>query len=207
MTLKSDDAKFEGKQILGSKNDMMNLVLFLLILSKVYYVWAKKKYTEVMYHNKKNDAKFEEELTCALKNDMRNLANFDPKLESPKKFFFLLRFSFTDSRGREGAIFYSTLPLPPAHKDSAIYLQLCMWDDYHLFLIVMLAFARLLLDEILPPYLITIWLIDQWCNVCLFTWWFDSRFLLQQFDKGNQWIWTPINYHPCIASKLTNQVC
>ena len=47
-------------------------------------------------------------------------------------FFFLSGFSFTDtddsqdSRGREGAIFYSTLPLPPAHKHSDIYLQLCM---------------------------------------------------------------------------------
>ena len=30
----------------------------------------------------------------------------------------------------------------------------------------------------LPPYRITIWLIDWWCNVCLFTWWIDSRFLL-----------------------------
>ena len=37
-------------------------------------------------------------------------------------FFFLSGFSFTDtddsqdSSGREGAIFYSTLPLPPAHE-------------------------------------------------------------------------------------------
>ena len=36
--------------------------------------------------------------------------------------FFLSGFSFTDtdesqgSRGREGTIFYSTLPLPPAHE-------------------------------------------------------------------------------------------
>ena len=28
----------------------------------------------------------------------------------------------------------------------------------------------------LPPYSITIWLIVWWCNVCLFTWWIDSRF-------------------------------
>ena len=34
----------------------------------------------------------------------------------------------------------------------------------------------------LPPYRITIWRIDWWCNVCLFTWWVHSRFLLQQFD-------------------------
>ena len=36
----------------------------------------------------------------------------------------------------------------------------------------------------LPPYRISIWLIDGWCNVCLFTWWLDSRFLLQQFWHG-----------------------
>ena len=55
------------------------------------------------------------------------------------RFFFLSGFSFTDtddsqdSRGREGTIFYSTLPLPPAHKHSDIYLQLFMSDDYHIF--------------------------------------------------------------------------
>ena len=42
------------------------------------------------------------------------------------KRFFLSVFSFTDtddsqdSRGREGTTFYSTLPLPPAHKHSHI---------------------------------------------------------------------------------------
>ena len=56
-------------------------------------------------------------------------------------------------------------------------------------------------------YLITIWLIDWWYNVCLFTWWFDSRFLLQKFDAGKRWIWILIGYHPCITSKPTNQVC
>ena len=40
----------------------------------------------------------------------------------------------------------------------------------------------------LPPYRITIWLIDWWCNVCLFTWWIDSRFLLQQF-----WHWKSVD--------------
>ena len=69
-------------------------------------------------------------------------------------FFFLSGFSFTDtddlqdSRGREGTIFYSTLPLPPAHEHSDIYMQLCIWDDYHIFLIAPFVFTRLLLDEI-----------------------------------------------------------
>ena len=68
--------------------------------------------------------------------------------------FFLSGFSFTnaensqDSREREGTIFYSTLLLPPAHKHSHIYLQLCAWDDYYIFLIASLVFTRRLLDEI-----------------------------------------------------------
>ena len=96
------------------------------------------------------------------------------KLNYPKKlvpFLFLSGFSFTDTddsqdgRGREETIFYSTLPLPPAHKHLGIYLfystlslpsahkhlgiylQLCIWDDYHIFFIAPLVFTRLLLDE------------------------------------------------------------
>ena len=90
--------------------------------------------------------------------------------------------------GREGTIFYSTLPLPPAHEHSDIYLQLCMWDGYQVFLIATLVFTRLLLSEIYHfigfPF---DWLIDWWSNVFLFTWLFHSVFLLQQFDTAN---WT-----------------
>ena len=91
-------------------------------------------------------------------------------------FFFLSGFFFTDtddsqdSRGREATIFYSTLPLTPAHEHSGIYLQLCIWDDYHMFLIATLVFTRLLLDDILPPYGITIWLIDDGKFVYLMIW-------------------------------------
>ena len=74
--------------------------------------------------------------------------------KSSERLFFLSKFSFTDtdnsqdSRGREGTIFFSTEPLPPAHKHSDIYLQLYTWDDYRIFLIAPLVFARLLLNEI-----------------------------------------------------------
>ena len=109
-------------------------------------------------------------------------------------FFFLSGFSITDtddsqnSRGREGTIFYSTVPLPPAHEHSDIYLQLCMWDDYHIFLIATLVFTRLLLDDILPPYRITIYLIDWWCEVCFCL--LDDLilgFCYSNFDTGNRW--------------------
>ena len=94
---------------------------------------------------------------------------------------FCIRVFFTDtdnsqdSRGREGTIFYSTLPILPAHKHWDIYLQLCMWNDYHVFLIVTLVFTRLLLDEIYYLIYQTAtrwklpfdWLIDDAMFVCL----------------------------------------
>ena len=79
--------------------------------------------------------------------------------------FLLSGFSFTDTdnsndrRGREGTIFYSTIALPPAHKHSDIYLKLCMWDDYHIFLITPLVLTATRQD--LQTYRITIWLIDD----------------------------------------------
>ena len=89
-------------------------------------------------------------------------------------FFFSIRVFFTDtgdsqgSTGREETIFYSFLPLPPAYEHWDIYLQLCMWDDYHVFLIAALVFTRMLEDEIY--HLIEIpfeWLIDDSMFVCL----------------------------------------
>ena len=49
---------------------------------------------------------------------------------------FLSGLSFTDTdnsqdcRGRGETFFYSTLPLPPAHEHTDIYVQLCTCDDY-----------------------------------------------------------------------------
>ena len=73
-----------------------------------------------------------------------------------------------DSRGREGNIFYSTILLPPTHKHWDIYLQLCIWYDYHVFLIATLVFSRLLLDENYHLIALTFeWLIDDAMFVCL----------------------------------------
>ena len=120
-------------------------------------------------------------------------------------YFFLSGFSFTDtddsqdSRGREGTIFY----LYQFHPLTNIQALICnfMWDDYHIF-------TKLLLDEILPPYRITVWLID------------DVKFVLvyllndlilgfcdSNLDTGNQWTRARIDYQPCITSEPTNQVC
>ena len=94
-------------------------------------------------------------------------------------YFFLSGFSFTDtddsqnSRGKEVTIFYS-------HEHSKIYLQLCMWDDYHIFLIATLVFTRLLLDEIYQFIeLLFDWLIDwlmMWLLVDVILGFFYSLF-------------------------------
>ena len=127
--------------------------------------------------------------------------------------FFLSGFSFTDtensqdSRGREGTIFYSTVPFPPAHEHSDIYLQLCTWDDYHIFLIATLVFTRLLLEEIYHLIeLLFDWLMMwHWFSfACLLIWF---KVLFQQFDMRNRLARTRIDYHPCITSETTNQVC
>ena len=136
-----------------------------------------------------------------------------PVTESTRDIFFLSGFSLTDtddsqdSRGREGTIFYYTLLLLPAQEHSDIYLQLSMWDDYHIFLIVPLAFTRLLLDEtyhlIELPFWLMMWRLVFAClrdNLIL-------AFLLQQFETGNRRTRTRIDYHPCITSEPTNQVC
>ena len=94
-------------------------------------------------------------------------------------FFYLSGFSVTKTykpqhcRGREGNIFYSALPLPPGHKHSDIYLQLCTWDDYHIFLIATLVFTRLLVDGIdhLIELLLDWLMMWNWFSfVCLLIW-------------------------------------
>ena len=128
--------------------------------------------------------------------------------------FFLSGFSFTDtddsqdSRGKEEnhLCFHSTTS---THSRTLRYLfasfacEMTITYSFNRNACVYQTATRL--D--LPPYRITIWLIDWWRNVCLFTWWIDSRFLLQRFWMGNRWIWTRIDYHPCIKSEPTNQVC
>ena len=76
------------------------------------------------------------EINKSIRHEIKSIISRNESLaeyEKKKKvfFFYLSGFSFTDndnsqdSRGREGTFFYSTLPLPPAHKHSDIYVQLC----------------------------------------------------------------------------------
>ena len=53
-----------------------------------------------------------------------------------QEFFFTVTSDLEDSKAiKEEEHLYSFLPLPPTHEHSGIYLGLCIWDDYLLFLI------------------------------------------------------------------------
>ena len=93
---------------------------------------------------------------------------------------------FTGQQGKGGdhLLFHSTTS---NRSHWHIYLQLCMWDAYHIFLITTLVFTRLLLDEIY--HLIELpfkWLID------------DAMFvsLLDELILGFVtaiWYWKPVD--------------
>ena len=108
----------------------------------------------------------------------------------------LLFHSTTSTRSRTLRHLFATLHVrwlsPFFNRNASVYESVTRWND-------------------LPPYRVTIWLIDWlidwWYNICLSTWLIDSKFLLQRFDMGNWWIWTRIDYHICITSEPTNQVC
>ena len=86
------------------------------------------------------------------------------------------RFTGQQEKGGDHRLFYSTTStssrtlrhlvaslhvrwLPSVfNRNACIYQTATLWD--------------------LPPYRITIWVIDWWCNVCLFTWWIESRFFV-----------------------------
>ena len=109
------------------------------------------------------------------------------------------RFTGQQGKGGEHLLFHSTTSTRSQtlrHLFATLHVR---W--LHVFLIAMLSQSQSQL------YRITIWVIDWWCNVCLFTWWIDTRLLLQRFDIGNRWIWTRVDYHHCITSEPTNQVC
>ena len=65
--------------LMRARANLKNYTSHVLLLSKVYYVWAQKKYRGVICHNMENDIKFEKELVS--KNGVRNLANFDATLK------------------------------------------------------------------------------------------------------------------------------
>ena len=82
---------------------------------------------------------------------------------------FSIRVLFEDSREREGIMLHDYLLLLPTHKHSNNYSQLCMWDDYRVFLVASFITTRLLLDEFDHFFELPFWLINDamLVSVCL----------------------------------------
>ena len=81
---------------------------------------------------------------------------------------------------------YSPLPLPSVHEHSDIYLQLCMWDVNHVFLITPLVINKLLLNENYHlGELILDWLMMTMEYWFLFYFWFDSRVFYNSLTRGS----------------------
>ena len=127
-------------------------------------------------------------------------------------FFFLSRFYFTDiddsqdSRGKGGnhLLFHSTTS---THSRTLRHL----FTTFHMRWLSRIFNSNVCVYQTatrwdLPPYRIAIWLIDWWCNVFCLLDELILGFCYNDFDMRNQWIWTRINYHPCITSEPTNQV-
>ena len=99
--------------------------------------------------------------------------------------FFLSGFSFTE-KGGDPCLFHSATSTRSQtfrylfatlhvrwlssifNRNACVYQTATWWD--------------------LRPYWNTIWLIDWWCNACLCTWWFDSRFFIIAI-----WHWKPVD--------------
>ena len=106
-------------------------------------------------------------------------------LEHELLFFFFIRVFFTDTDdsqdskgGEDHLLFLSTTSTRSRtlrylfatlhvrwlshifNRNACVYQTATWWD--------------------LPPYRINIWVIDWWCNICLFTWCIDIKFLLQR---------------------------
>ena len=130
-----------------------------LKLFKVENSELEGKEKEGWQENRKNRHRgWGERRECSLKCDIdhseRNTSLFLKLIFVFTSFFFYQVFISKTLKAhrtvgeRRGLFFYSTLPLPPAHEQSDIYLQLWISDDYHIFYITPLLFTRLPLDEI-----------------------------------------------------------
>ena len=95
--------------------------------------------------------------------------------------FFHRHWQFTGQQGKGGddTLYHLeyTLPLPPAHEPWDLYLQLCMWNDYHVFLVATFELTRLLLDEIDHIIKLPFWLIDWLIDDAMFVYLLDKLIL------------------------------
>ena len=87
MKLKSY-TKFEEKLILGSKNDVKNLVNFNASNGKSENLHFDVLLLSIVYKVSVKNPNLEEKLIFCLKNDMRNLVNFNPNSGKSKNLHF-----------------------------------------------------------------------------------------------------------------------
>ena len=131
--------------------------------------------------------------------------NMQPKTVVSKMFtwrfwhpFFLSGFFFTDTddlQGKGGDHRHSTIPLPPAHEHLDIYFATLhvRWLSHIFNRTVCIYQAAARWD--LPPYRITIWLIDWWCDTefYLLACWIDLGFVTaiwpeKPVDSNSHWL-------------------
>ena len=75
--------------------------------------------------------------------------------------FFHGHWQLTRQQGKGGDQFLFHSTTPPVHEHSDIYLQLFMWDNYHIFFNCTACIYQTATRWDLPPYRTTIWLIDD----------------------------------------------
>ena len=109
---------------------------------------------------------------------------------------------------------YSTLPLPPTHEHLDIYLQLCMLDNYRIFLIALLAFdeiyylTKLPFDWLIIVMIIFVCLLDDssfcYSNLTQKTSGLELILTIMLILHANQIVVvTNLNVTPVAALKLT----
>ena len=102
----------------------------------------------------------------------------------------LLLHSTTSTRSRTFRHFFATLHVRWLshifNRNACIYQTATRWD--------------------LPPYRITVWLIDDVILIFVYLLVEMILGLLQLFAMRNQWTRTRINYHPCIISSQKHQL-
>ena len=106
--------------------------------------------------------------------------------------FFHRHWQCTGQQGKWEDYLYSSLPPPPDHEHSDIYLQFCIWDDYFLLLIALHVISRRLFHMNYPHLGIWMWLNIKWL--------LDDLML----DQKKRWMWTRINCR--ITSEPINRV-
>ena len=98
--------------------------------------------------------------------------------------FFHGHWRFTGQQRKEWDILLFHSTTSTLSRTSSHLFPPFMWDGYDVFLTASLCLPGCYSMRF--TVLLIYYMIHWWCNVCLYTWWFDSRFVLQQFETRNR---------------------